>query len=79
MEGGSLFPRAHVCVDGHAVVGSIAQLLLANFCTVGKRGTEDSVYHFKIHVLISKLKREKAFTKVPAQFFLIIFHDYSVT
>lgn len=29
----SLLPRAHVCVDGHTVICSIAKLLFTNFST----------------------------------------------
>lgn len=36
----SLFPGAHVGVDGHAVISSVTQLLLANLCTAGTTTAE---------------------------------------
>lgn len=35
----SLFPGAHVCINGHTVVRSVAQLLLTYLCTAG--GTQN--------------------------------------
>lgn len=49
----SLFPRAHVGVNGHTVVGSIAQLLLADLGT-GKGARVDNALSASLWDQITK-------------------------
>lgn len=43
----SLFPRAHVCVNGHTVVRSVTQFLLTDFCAAGQN--EEELHEHSAH------------------------------
>lgn len=41
----SLFPRAHVCVDGHTIIRSIAKLLFTHLSTAEKIKKMNEMYN----------------------------------
>lgn len=59
----SLFPRTHICVNGHAVIGSIAQLLFTYLGSRDGRKEKKIKIRRSCHCCICQLRRQDVFRK----------------